>query len=174
MLQGWKSQLKDIIKDQESLMKTLGLFLIIAIVLCASPPISAELSVKDLEKIRQIVNEAEVRLGKRIDEVEVRLGKRIDEVEKKLDQRITNEIQAQGNRITDLRDRIDYQGHLIIALIVAIIAFVAVPMGVIVYQYNRNRDQQEAEIRTVRDQQEEIKALRRRIEELERKPIIQP
>ena len=154
-------------------MKTLGLFLIIAMVLCSSSmPAFSELSVGDLEKIREIVNETEVRLGKRIDEVEVRLEKRIDEVEKQLDQRITNEIQAQGNRITDLRDRIDYQGHLIIALIVAIIAFVAVPMGVIVYQYNRNRDQQEAEIRAVRDQQEEIKVLRQRIEELERERLI--
>ena len=147
----------------------LRLFLIIALVLYASAPVFAELSVEDLEKIRQIVNETEVRLGKRIDDVEVRLGKRIDEVKKELDTGIEN----QGKRITDLRDRINFQGHLIIALIVAIIAFVAVPMGIIVYQYNRNRDQQESEIKALRDQQEEIKALRRRIEELERKPIIQ-
>ena len=150
-------------------MKMLRLFLIIALVLYASAPVFAELSVEDLEKIRQIVNETEVRLGKRIDDVEVRLGKRIDEVKKELDTGIEN----QGKRITDLRDRINFQGHLIIALIVAIIAFVAVPMGIIVYQYNRNRDQQESEIKALRDQQEEIKALRRRIEELERKPIIQ-
>ena len=139
-------------------MKVLGPFLIIAVILYASPPISAELSVEDLEKIRQIVNESEVRLGKRIDEVKKELDTRIED---------------QGKRITDLRDRINFQGHLIIALIVAIIAFVAVPMGIIVYQYNRNRDQQESEIKALRDQQEEIKALRRRIEELERKPIIQ-
>ena len=143
-------------------MKILGLSLIIAVTLYASTPVSAELSVEDLEKIRQIVNEVEVRLGKRIDEVEVRLEKRI-----------TSESEAQGKRITDLRDRIDFQGHLIIALIVAILTFVAVPMGIIVYQYNRNRDQQAAEIKALRDQQEEIETLRRRIEELERKPIIQ-
>ena len=124
-------------------MKIFGLVLAIACFLCFSPSVFGELSVEDLEKIRQIVNEAEVKLGKRIDEVEVRLGKRIDEVEvrlnkriseveKQLGDRITSESQAQGNRITDLRERIDYQGHLIIALIVAIIAFVAVPMGVIV------------------------------------------
>ena len=110
-------------------MKMLRLFLIIALVLYASAPVFAELSVEDLEKIRQIVNETEVRLGKRIDDVEVRLGKRIDEVKKELDTGIEN----QGKRITDLRDRINFQGHLIIALIVAIIAFVAVPMGIIVY-----------------------------------------
>ena len=164
-------------------MKIFGLVLAIVCFLCFSPSVFGELSVEDLEKIRQIVNEVEVklgkriddvevRLGKRIDDVEVRLGKRIDEVEKQLGERITSEIEAQGNRITDLRERIDYQGHLIIALIVAIIAFVAVPMGVIVYQYNRNRDQQEAEIRAVRNQQEEIKVLRQRIEELERERLI--
>ena len=142
-------------------MRIFGLVLAVVCFLCFSPSVFGELSVEDLEKIRQIVNEAEVRLGKRI-----------DEVEKQLDTRITNEIGAQGERIADLRERIDYQGHLIIALIVAIIAFVAVPMGVIVYQYNRNRDQQEAEIRAVRDQQEEIKVLRQRIEELERERLI--
>ena len=147
-------------------MKMLGMFLAIAGLLCFSPSAFGELSVEDLEKIRQIVSEVEVRLGERIDEVEVRLGKRIDEVEGQLNQRITSESQALGKRI-------DFQGHLIIALIVAIIAFVAVPMGVIVYQYNRNRDQQEAEIRALRDQQEEIKLLRQRIEELERERLIQ-
>ena len=143
-------------------MTMLRLFFIIALVLYASTPVFAELSVEDLEKIRQIVNASKVRLGKRIDEVEVRLEKRI-----------TSESEAQGKRITDLRDRIDFQSHLIIALIVAIIAFVAVPMGVIVYQYNRNRDQQESKMKALRDQQKEIETLRRRIEELERKPIIQ-
>ena len=164
-------------------MKMLRLFLIIAVVLYTSTLGFTELSVEDLEKIRQIVNETEGRLGKRIDEIDARLGKRvneidarlgkrIDEVETRLENRISTESEAQGKRITDLRERIDYQGHLIIALIVAIIAFVAVPMGVIVYQYNRNRDQQEAEIRAVRDQQEEIKVLRQRIEELERERLI--
>ena len=142
-------------------MKIFGLVLAIVCFLCFSPSVFAELSVEDLEKIRQIVNEFEVRLGKRIDEVEKQLG-----------DRITSESEAQGNRIMDLRDRIDFQGHLIIALIVVIIAFVAVPMGVIVYQYNRNRDQQETKIRAVRDQQEEIKVLRQRIEELERERLI--
>ena len=164
-------------------MKIFGLVLAIVCFLCFSPSVFAELSVEDLEKIRQIVNEAEVRLvkridavevslGKRIDAVETRLDKRIDEVEKQLEARITSGIEAQGNRITDLGDRIDFQGHLIIALIVTIIAFVAVPMGVIVYQYNRNRDQQEAKIRAVRDQQEEIKLLRQRIEALEQERLI--
>lgn len=143
-------------------MKILGLSLIIVVILCSSVPVFGELSVEDLEKIREIVNETEVRLGKRIDAVEERL-----------DKRITSESEAQGKRITDLRERINFQGHLIIALIIAIITFVAVPMGIIVYQYNRNRDRQEAEIKALRDQQKEIQALRRRIEELERKPIIQ-
>jgi cell division protein FtsB len=146
-------------------MKIFGLVLAIICFLCFSSSVFGELSVEDLEKIREVINEVEVRLGKRIDEVEVRLGKRIDGVEVQLDKRISTEIQALGKRI-------DFQGHLIIALIVAIIAFVAVPMGIIVYQYNRNRDQQEAEIRAVRDQQEEIKVLRQRIEELERERLI--
>jgi polyhydroxyalkanoate synthesis regulator phasin len=165
MLQRWQLALSLFgVKYGEFLMKMLGLSLIITVVLCSSSmPAFGELSVEDLEKIRQIVNETEVRLGKRIDDVEGRLGKRIDEVKKELDTRITSESEAQGKRITDLRDRIDFQGHLIIALIVAIIGFVAVPLSFLVYQYNKQREQQ----------REEIETLRRRIEELERKPIIQ-
>lgn len=98
-------------------MKMLGMFLAIAGLLCFSPSAFGELSVEDLEKIRQIVSEVEVRLGERIDEVEVRLGKRIDEVEGQLNQRITSESQALGKRI-------DFQGHLIIALIVAILVII--------------------------------------------------
>jgi hypothetical protein len=142
----------------------LGSFLVIAGLLCFSTSAFGELSVEDLEKIRQIVNEAEVGLGKRINEVKVRLGKRIDEVEGRLGKRITTEIEAQGNRITDLRDRINFQGHLMVALIVSIIGFVAVPSSFLVYQYNKQRDQQ----------RDEIYALRQKIEELEGQQIIQP
>ena len=145
-------------------MKMLGTFLAIAVLLCFSTSAFGELSVEDLEKIRQIVNEAEVRLGKRIDEVETRLGKRIDEVEGRLEKRISDESEAQGKRITDLRERIDFQGHLMVALIVSIIGFVAVPLSFLVYQYNKQRDRQ----------RDEIYALRQRIEELEGKQIIQP
>lgn len=148
-----------ILRSGKVAMKMLRLFLIIALVLYASTSVFAELSVEDLEKIRQIVNESEVRLGKRIDEVEVRLDKRIDEVGKI----VADRLEDQGKRITDLRERINFQGHLIIALIVAIIGFVAVPLSFLVYQYNKQRERQ----------REEIETLRRRIEELERKPIIQ-
>jgi len=137
-----------ILRSGEVAMRMLRLFLIIALVLYASTPVFAELSVEDLEKIRQIVNESEVRLGERIDDVKKELDTRIED---------------QGKRITDLRDRINFQGHLIIALIVAIIGFVAVPLSFLVYQYNKQRERQ----------REEIETLRRRIEELERKPIIQ-
>ena len=109
-------------------MKMLGMFLAIAGLLCFSPSAFGELSVEDLEKIRQIVSEVEVRLGERIDEVEVRLGKRIDEVEVRLGKRI-DEVEGQLNqRITSesqaLGKRIDFQGHLIIALIVAILVII--------------------------------------------------
>ncbi len=92
------------------MMKTL--FFTIAGLLCLSTVTTAELSVEDLEKIRQIVNEAEVRLEKRITETEVRLEKRMTEQSK----------------------RLDFQGTLIITLIGALIAFVGVPLAFIAYQ----------------------------------------
>lgn len=129
MLQGTEDRIKNTIKDQESLMKILGLFLIIVMILCTSSmPVFGELSVEDLEKIREIVNESEVRLEKRITTEIQAQEKRITD--------LGNRITGLGDRVTDLRERISFQGHLIIALIVAIITFVAVPMGIIVYQCN--------------------------------------
>ncbi len=92
------------------------LFFIIVGFLCFSTVVSAELSVEDLEKIREIVNEAEVRLEKRISETEVRLQKNF-----------TGLFAEQSKRL-------DFHGTLIITLIGALIAFVGVPLVLIAYQ----------------------------------------
>ena len=140
-------------------MKTLSFS--IAVLLCFSSAVFAELSVSDLEKIRQIVNEAEVRTEKRINEVQAQLEKRISEVEVQLEKRIEEqgkrfsaEIQAQGKRL-------DFHGTLLITLIGAIIAFVGVPLAFITYLFNKH---------SVRE--DEIKALREKIEALEKKHIL--
>ena len=129
-------------------MKTL--FFSIAVLLCFSSAVFAELSVSDLEKIRQIVNESEVRTEKRISEVQAQLENRIEEQGK----RFSAEIQAQGKRL-------DFHGTLLITLIGAIIAFVGVPLAFITYLFNKH---------SVRE--DEIKALREKIEALEKKHIL--
>ena len=126
-------------------MKTL--LFVVAGLLCFSVPVFGALSVEDLEKIRQIVNESEVRIEKRIAEQ---------------GERFSAEIRAQGERITEQGKRLDFHGALIIALIAAVIAFVGVPLGFIAYQYNKYRARQD----------EEIKALREKIEALEGNQII--
>ena len=110
--------------------------------LCLSTVVAAELSVEDLEKIRQIVNDAEVRLEKRISDSQTQLDK----------------------RITDQNKRFDFQGTLIITLIGAVIAFVGVPAIFIAYQQNRRTQQDD----TIKAQATEIQALRERIESLEK------
>lgn len=124
-------------------MKTL--FFIFSGLFCFSTSVFAELSVADLEKIRQIVSESETRLEKRIAEQ---------------GERFSAEIRAQGERMTEQGKRLDFLGALMIALIVAIIAFVGVPLGFIAYPYNRHRGQQDAEIRALR---EKIERLQRQI-----------
>ena len=133
------------------MMKTL--FFAIVGLLCLSTVATAELSVEDLEKIRQIVNEAEVRLEKRITETEVRLEKRITETEKHF-----------TDRFTDQSKRLDFHGTLIITLIGALIAFVGVPLALIAYQQNRRTQQED----TIKTQAIEIQALREKIESLEK------
>ncbi|MXV75463.1 hypothetical protein F4Z99_14485 [Candidatus Poribacteria bacterium] len=132
-------------------MKTL--FFAIVGLLCLSTVATAELSVEDLEKIRQIVTEAEVRLEKRITETEVRLEKRITETEVRFTERFTEQSK-----------RLDFQGTLIITLIGALIAFVGVPLALIAYQQNRRTRQED----TIKAQAIEIQALREKIESLEK------
>ena len=126
------------------MMKTL--FFAIVGLLCLSTVATAELSVEDLEKIRQIVNEAEVRLEKRIAETEVRLEKHF------------------ADRFTDQSKRLDFHGTLIITLIGALIAFVGVPLALIAYQQNRRTQQED----TIKAQAIEIQVLREKIESLEK------
>ncbi len=133
------------------------LFFTIMVFLCMGSIVAAELSIEDLEKIREIVNEAEVRLEKRITETEQRLEKRISESHTHLDK-----------RITDQNKRFDFQGTLIITLIGAVIAFVGILLILIAYQQNR-RTQQDDIIKVLTA---EIQTLRERIESLEEKRIV--
>ena len=103
-------------------MKTLALFVIITAFLCFNLSASGELTVEDLEKISDIVDKAEARLQKHFTNALELQGRRIAE---------------QGKRINDLIKHIDFQSNLIIALIVEIIVFVSVPMGILIYQFNK-------------------------------------
>ena len=125
-------------------MKTL--FFTITVSLCLSTVVSAELSVGDLEKIRQIVKESEVRLEKRITETETRLERHF------------------ADRFTDQSKRLDFHATLIITLIGALIAFVGVPLVLIAYQQNRRTQQDDL----IKAQATEIQALREKIEALEK------
>ncbi len=136
-------------------MKTL--FFAIMVFLCLSSIAAAELSVEDLGKIREIVNETEMRLVKQISDTYTQLDKRITDTHTQLDK-----------RITDQNKRFDFQGTLIITLIGAVIAFVGIPLILIAYQQNRHSQQDDIQkIHTA-----EIQALREKIESLEEKRII--
>ena len=126
------------------------LFFTIMVSLCLSTAVFAELSVQDLEDIRKIVKESEVRLEKRITETEERLEKSFTD------------------RFTGQSKRLDFQGTLVITLIGAVIAFVGIPLILIAYQQNR-RTQQDDIIKVLTA---EIQTLRERIESLEEKRIV--
>ena len=158
-------------------MKTV--FFGITLFLCLSTIATAQLSVEDLKKIREIVNEVELRLEKRITESEARLEKRITEVETNLEKRITEVETNLEKRITETEvrlqknyaelfaeqsKRLDFHGTLIITLIGALIAFVGVPLVPIAYQQNRRTLQDD----TIKAQATEIQALREKIESLEK------
>ena len=137
------------------------LFFTIMVSLCLSTVVSAELSVQDLEDIRKIVRESEVRLEKHITEVEVRLEKRITETEERLEKSFTD-------RFTEQSKRLDFQGTLVITLIGAVIVFVGIPLILIAYQQNRRTQQDDI----IKGFTAEIQTLRERIESLEEKRIV--
>lgn len=137
-------------------MKRLSLVFMIVGLLCYNVSAFAELTVEDLEKIREIVNESEARLEKRITERIAEVEKRLSGDIQAIEERFSGDIQTVGERLT-------FHGSLIIALIIAIIGFVSVPMGFITFQYFKIRSQQE----------EEIKALREKIEALETQLLVE-
>ncbi|MDE0315878.1 MAG: hypothetical protein OXM61_13310 [Candidatus Poribacteria bacterium] len=126
-------------------MKRLSFVFIITWSLCYNLSAFAALTVEDLDKIREIVNESEARMEKNLSDVEKRLSDKFQTLDK------------------HFRERLTFHGSLIIALIIAIIGFVSVPMGFITFQYFKIRAQQE----------DEIKALREKIQALETQLLVE-
>ena len=110
-------------------MKRFVLFIIIAGAIFSNVSAFAELTVDDLEKIQQLIDKFEERIDKRFTELEKRFTSEIQAVEKQL----SLKIKGLDERIIEQGKRLDYLGALMIALIIAIIGFVAVPMGLITY-----------------------------------------
>ncbi|RKU13803.1 hypothetical protein C6501_08930 [Candidatus Poribacteria bacterium] len=148
-------------------MKRLIFVFIITALLCYNLSVFAALTVEDLGKIQKIINDSEVRMEKRLLEVEKRIIERITELDKRLsgdiqelDKRLSGDIQNLDKRLSgdiqNLDKRLSFHSSLIVALIIAIIGFVSVPMGFITFQYFKMRAQQEEEIKTLR---EKIEAL---------------
>ena len=113
-------------------MKRFSLVFIIIWLLCYNFSAFAALTVEDLEKIREIVNESETRMEKNLSEIEKRLSEKIQTLEKNL----SGNIQTLEKNFDE---RLTFHGSLIIALIIAIIGFVSVPMGFITFQYFKIR-----------------------------------
>ena len=163
-------------------MKSLSFVFIITWFLCYNLSAFAALTVEDLDKIREIVNESEVRIEKRlsaeIQAVDKRLSAEIQGLDKRLsgsietlDKRLSGSIETLDKRLSgsietldkNFGERLSFHSSLIIALIIAIIGFVSVPMGFITFQYFKIRAQQE----------EEIKALREKIQALETQLLVE-
>ncbi len=133
-------------------MRRLGFVFVITLILFYCTSAFAELSVGDLEKIQQLLDKSEERIDKRFTDLEKSITAEIRSFEKQFS------IEIKG-----LDERIDYLGALIVALIIAIIGFVSVPMAFITFQYFKIRSQQE----------DEIKALREKIESLEAQILVE-
>lgn len=134
-------------------MKRLSFVFIITWFLCYNLSAFAALTVEDLDKIREIVNESEARLEKRITERIAEVDKRLSGDIQDLEKHLSGSIETLDK---NFGERLSFHSSLIVALIASIIGFVAVPMGFITYQYIKMRSQQDDEIKVLR---EKIEAL---------------
>ena len=110
-------------------MKKSGLFFLVIAFLCLSTSAFAELNVDDLEKIQQLLDKLEDRIDKRFTDFEKHLSEDIQD----LDKHLSGNIQTLDK---NFGERLSFHSSLIIALIIAIIGFVSVPMGFITIGIN--------------------------------------
>ena len=147
--------------------------LIVSILLMSSQ-VFAELSVSDLEKIREIVKESETRTKDIITSSETRMKEYVSgEVDKintkiaEMDKRLTNQISEVEKRLTVQVVAVDTQVgrnyNLILGFIALIIFAVGIPQIITALQG-----------RKLREQEEKYEELKQEIETLKQQLIVRP
>lgn len=119
------------------------LTLLLGILLMVSQPVFADLTVQDLEKIREIVAESETRMKENItsseNSIKVYIAGEIDKVNTKIteiDKRLTNQIHAVDTQV-------GRNFYLVLGLIALIAVAVGLPQIITAWQGSKLREQME-------------------------------
>ena len=144
--------------------------ILLAGVLLVSPQVFADLSVSDLEKIREIVKESETRMKEYVSQEIDKVNTRITEMDKRLtemDKRLTSQISGLEKQLTIGINAVDTQVGRNYNLVLGLIALIAVSVGLpqIITAWQG---------RKLREQTEKYEELKQEIEMLKQERIVRP
>ena len=149
-----------------------------AALLLFAAPVFSELTPADIDKIRLIVKEeveqavtaSETRMSKSIEASETRMSKSIEASETRIKDQLSLEISNVNGTIAEMDKRLSY----IFTLVIALIAFIAVVIGVPQILVALQRKDQHAQGEKIEAQQKQIEAQQEQIEALQRQMETHP
>ncbi len=144
-----------------------GLFLFTA-------PAFSKLTTADIEKIRSIIKEesiaSENRMKEYISQEIAKVNIKIEE----MDKRLTSEIKALDSRLTVEIRALDKRLDHIFTLVIALVAFIAVVIGIPQIIVAMQRKDIRAQDEKIEAQQRQIEALQQEIEKRKQEHIVRP
>ena len=139
------------------------MMILLAVVLFVSPQVFAELSVLDLEKIREIVKESETRMKDIITSFETRMKEYVSQEIDKVNTKITEMDKRLTSQINAVDTQVGRNYNLVLGLIALIAVSVGLPQIITAWQG-----------RKLREQTEKYEELKQEIETLKQERIVRP
>ena len=135
-------------------------------------PAFSELTAEDIEKIRSIVKEetaaSETRMKEYVSHEIAKVSIKIEE----MDKRLTSEIRALDSRLTVEIRALDKRLDHIFTLVIALVAFIAVVIGIPQIIVAMQRKDIRAQDEKIEVQQRQIEALQQEIEKRKQEHIV--
>ena len=136
------------------------MMILLAVVLFVSPQVFAELSVSDLEKIREIVKESETRMKDIITSFETRMKEYVSQEIDKVNTKITEMDKRLTSQINAVDTQVGRNYNLVLGLIALIAVSVGLPQIITAWQGRKLTEKYEA--------------LKQEIEMLKQERIVRP
>ena len=155
-----------------------SMVILIVLFLLFTAPAFSELRPADLDKIRLIVKEeveaavtkSEARMSKYIETSETRMSKYVEASETRMKDQMSLEMSKLNSTIAEMDKRLNQ----IFMLVIALIAFIAVVIGVPQIILAMQRRNQRAQNEKIEAQQKQIEALQQQMETLTQGRIVAP
>ena len=135
-------------------------------------PAFSELTTADIEKIRSIIKEESIASEKRMKEYFSHEIAKVSIKIEEMDKRLTSEIRALDSRLTVEIRALDKRLDHIFTLVIALVAFIAVVIGIPQIIVAMQRKDIRAQDEKIEVQQRQIEALQQEIEKRKQEHIV--